>query len=63
MRKNFPFYTQHDNMQYGITCLQMICKYYGTEPIGIRKLTIMKKIMNKIRRTGRITIWLKINWN
>ena len=30
MRKNFPFYTQHDNMQYGITCLQMICKYYGT---------------------------------
>ena len=31
MRKNFPFYTQHDNMQYGITCLQMICKYYGKE--------------------------------
>lgn len=27
----FPFYHQHDTMQCGITCLQMICKYYGKE--------------------------------
>lgn len=27
----FPFYKQHDSMQCGITCLQMICKYYGKE--------------------------------
>lgn len=27
--RDFPFYHQHDTMQCGITCLQMICKYYG----------------------------------
>lgn len=27
----FPFYKQHDSMQCGITCLQMICKHYGKE--------------------------------
>ena len=27
--KRFPWYHQHDSMQCGITCLQMICKYYG----------------------------------
>lgn len=27
----FPFYHQHDTMQCGITCLRMICKYYGKE--------------------------------
>lgn len=28
---SFPFYHQHDTMQCGITCLRMICKYYGKE--------------------------------
>lgn len=27
----FYWYKQHDSMQCGITCLQMICKYYGKE--------------------------------
>lgn len=27
----FPVYIQHDSMQCGIACLQMICKYYGKE--------------------------------
>lgn len=27
----FPFYHQHDTMQCGITCLRIICKYYGKE--------------------------------
>ena len=27
----FPFYKQHDSMQCGIACLQMICKHYGKE--------------------------------
>lgn len=27
----FPFYHQHDSMQCGITCLQMVCKYYEKE--------------------------------
>ena len=27
----FSTYLQHDSMQCGITCLQMICKYYGKE--------------------------------
>ncbi|MDC2664529.1 MULTISPECIES: peptidase domain-containing ABC transporter [Bacteroidaceae] len=27
----FPLYFQHDGMQCGIACLQMICKYYGKE--------------------------------
>lgn len=27
--KHFPFYHQHDSMQCGIACLQMICSYYG----------------------------------
>ncbi len=27
--RTFPIYYQHDAMQCGITCLQMICKYYG----------------------------------
>lgn len=27
----FPIYIQHDSMQCGIACLQMICKYYGKE--------------------------------
>ena len=27
----FPIYRQHDAMQCGITCLQMLCKYYGHE--------------------------------
>lgn len=27
----FPIYIQHDGMQCGIACLQMICKYYGKE--------------------------------
>ena len=26
---NFPFFRQSDSMMCGITCLQMICKYYG----------------------------------
>lgn len=25
----FPFYRQHDNMQCGIACLQMICSFWG----------------------------------
>jgi ATP-binding cassette, subfamily B, bacterial len=25
----FPLYKQHDSMQCGIACLQMICRYYG----------------------------------
>lgn len=29
--KVFPFYPQHDAMQCGIACLQMICKYYNKE--------------------------------
>lgn len=29
--KSFPFCKQHDAMQCGITCLQMICKYYGKQ--------------------------------
>lgn len=29
--KNFPFSKQHDAMQCGIACLQMICKFYGKE--------------------------------
>ena len=28
---SFPYYKQHDAMQCGITCLQMICKHYGKE--------------------------------
>lgn len=27
----FPLFIQHDSMQCGITCLQMVCKYYGRE--------------------------------
>ncbi|WP_294605228.1 peptidase domain-containing ABC transporter [uncultured Bacteroides sp.] len=27
----FPLSIQHDSMQCGITCLQMVCKYYGKE--------------------------------
>lgn len=27
----FPLFIQHDAMQCGIACLQMICKYYGKE--------------------------------
>ena len=30
MRK-FPLYRQHDSMQCGITCLRMICAYWGKE--------------------------------
>lgn len=29
MKKKFPICHQHDSMQCGITCLQMVCKYYG----------------------------------
>lgn len=29
--KNFKVERQHDSMQCGIACLQMICKYYGKE--------------------------------
>ena len=29
--RNFQFYPQHDSMQCGIACLQMICKYYSKE--------------------------------
>lgn len=29
--KQFPLYIQHDAMQCGIACLQMVCKYYGKE--------------------------------
>ncbi len=28
---SFPFYRQHDTMQCGITCLRMLCKYYGKD--------------------------------
>ena len=27
----FPLCVQHDSMQCGIACLQMICKYFGRE--------------------------------
>ncbi len=27
----FPLFIQHDSMQCGIACLQMVCKYYGRE--------------------------------
>lgn len=27
----FPYYKQHDSMQCGVTCLQMVCKYFGKE--------------------------------
>lgn len=29
--KRFPIIHQHDSMQCGIACLQMICKYFGRE--------------------------------
>ena len=29
--KNFSFSRQHDTMQCGITCLQMVCRHYGKE--------------------------------
>ncbi len=29
--KKFVFYKQHDSMQCGIACLQMICKHFGRE--------------------------------
>lgn len=29
--RSFPFTKQHDAMQCGVACLQMICKYYGKE--------------------------------
>lgn len=29
--EKFPLYIQHDAMQCGIACLQMVCKYYGME--------------------------------
>ena len=25
----FPFYRQHDAMQCGVACLQMVCAHYG----------------------------------
>lgn len=28
-KKKFSFYEQHDSMQCGIACLQMVCQYYG----------------------------------
>ena len=31
MRHKFPISFQHDSMQCGIACLQMICKYFGRE--------------------------------
>lgn len=27
----FPMIRQHDSMQCGIACLQMVCKYFGRE--------------------------------
>lgn len=27
----FPIVIQHDSMQCGIACLQMVCKYFGRE--------------------------------
>ena len=27
--KGFPIHFQHDSMQCGIACLQMVCEYYG----------------------------------
>lgn len=29
--KSFPIFHQHDGMQCGIACLQMICRYFGRE--------------------------------
>ena len=34
----FPFQMQHDSMQCGIACLQMICKFYGLN-IGFNRLS------------------------
>lgn len=31
IRKRFPIIRQHDSMQCGIACLQMICKYHGKD--------------------------------
>ena len=31
MNNDFPFIHQHDSMQCGIACLQMVCKYFGRE--------------------------------
>lgn len=30
-KKTFPLCLQHDSMQCGVACLQMICKYYGKD--------------------------------
>lgn len=29
--ERFPIIYQHDSMQCGIACLQMVCKYFGRE--------------------------------
>ena len=29
--KTFPFHRQHDSMQCGIACLQMVCHYFGRD--------------------------------
>lgn len=31
MKNNFTFTHQHDSMQCGVACLQMICKCFGRE--------------------------------
>ena len=31
LRKRFSICRQHDSMQCGVACLQMICNYYGQE--------------------------------
>jgi ATP-binding cassette subfamily B protein len=29
MMKRFPFHRQHDAMQCGVACLQMVCEWFG----------------------------------
>lgn len=33
----FPFVQQHDSMQCGVACLQMIIKYYGLNLRGTER--------------------------
>ena len=35
MLNSFPFLKQRDSMHCGITCLQMICRYFGKDHISI----------------------------
>lgn len=60
MMGRFPLYKQHDSMQCGIACLQMICRYLMEFYKGKTVVGVAHRL-STVKNAGRIVVIDKVS--